>query len=194
TAALVAAAAGRPLLVVLDSPEEMPPRLAHGLGPWTGATAAWLRSAGAGLVVAARPEHWEPAGRLYPPQLLHTPARPARRLPPALPIGDFTPDEAALARARLGIPAGAVTGADARHPLTLRLLAEVRAAGVTSGCPSRAEVFAAHLDLLCLRIAVRVCATALPDCATPAQPCAAGEEETTGRDSGTESGCGSGFG
>lgn len=162
----VAALAGRGLLVVLDSPEEMPPRLAHGLGPWTGATAGWLRAAGVRLVLAARPEHWESAGALYPPQLLHVPARPARRLPPALPIGDLTPDEAALARTRLGIPADAVDGADARHPLTLRLLADVRAAGVTTGRPVRDEVFAAHLDLLCLRIAVRVCA-ALP---------AAGEE------------------
>ncbi|WP_330298871.1 serine protease [Streptomyces sp. NBC_00503] len=159
--AAVAALAGRELLVVLDSPEEMPPRLAHGLGPWTGATAGWLRAAGVRLVLAARPEHWESAGALYPPQMLHLPARPARRLPPALPIGDLTPDEAALARTRLGIPADAVDGADARHPLTLRLLADVRAAGVTTGRPARQEVFAAHLDLLCLRIAVRVCA-ALP--------------------------------
>ncbi|MGW6691636.1 serine protease [Streptomyces sp. NPDC054961] len=169
-AASVAAAAGRPLLVVLDSPEEMPPRLAHGLGPWTGATAAWLRAAGARLVVAARPEHWERAGLLYPPGLLHTPARPARRLPPALPIGDLTAEEAGPARTRLGIPAGAVAAADARHPLTLRLLADVRAAGVTAGCPSRAEVFAAHVDLLCLRIAVRVSASSLRGRAAPAQP------------------------
>lgn len=163
----VAALAGRGLLVVLDSPEEMPPRLAHGLGPWTGATAGWLRAAGVRLVLAARPEHWESAGALYPPQLLHVPSRPARRLPPALPIGDLTPDEAAQARTRLGIPADAVDGADARHPLTLRLLADVRAAGVTTGRPARDEVFAAHLDLLCLRIAIRVCA---------ALPAAAGEE------------------
>ncbi|MET9469000.1 hypothetical protein ABZY44_30235, partial [Streptomyces sp. NPDC006544] len=102
---------------------------------------------------------------------LHLPARPARGLPPALPIGDFTPEEAAPARTRLGIPADAVAGADARHPLTLRLLADVRAAGVTSGRPSRAEVFAAHLDLLCLRIAVRVSAASLRDGrAAPARP------------------------
>ncbi|WP_327255207.1 serine protease [Streptomyces sp. NBC_01244] len=159
-AALVASA-GRPLLVVLDGPEEMPPRLAGRAAPWTGATAAWLGASGARLVVAARPEHWEAAGRLYPPRMLHTPARPARGLPPAVPIGDLTPEEAEAVRARLGIPAGAVDGADARHPLTLRLLAELRAAGVTAGRPSRDEVFAAHLDLLCLRVAVRVSA-ALP--------------------------------
>ncbi|MCJ0872349.1 serine protease [Streptomyces sp. AP-93] len=174
-AALVASA-GRALLVVLDGPEEMPPRLAGRAGPWTGATAAWLVASGARLVVASRPEHWESAGRLYPPRMLRTPARPARRLPPAVPIGDLTPEEAAQVRARLGIPADAVAAADARHPLTLRLLAELRAAGVTAGRPSRDEVFAAHLDLLCLRVAVRVSA-ALPQ---PRRPGGAADPAGTG--------------
>ncbi|WP_406366075.1 serine protease [Streptomyces sp. NBC_01546] len=156
--ARVAGEAGRALLVVLDAPEEMPPELAHRLGPWTEATVGWLRAAGARLAVAARPEHWERAGALCPPEVLHTPARPARRMPPALPLGDLTAAEAETARARLGIPEGAVREADARHPLTLRLLAGIRAAEVTAGRPGRDEVFAAHLDLLCLRAAVRVAA------------------------------------
>ncbi|MFZ3494330.1 trypsin-like peptidase domain-containing protein [Streptomyces sp. 5.8] len=178
------ASAGRALLVVLDGPEEMPPRLAGRAGPWSGATAAWLAASGARLVVAARPEHWEAAGRLFPPRMLHTPARPARRLPPAVPVGDLTPEEAEAARARLGIPAGAVAAADARHPLTLRLLAELRAAGVTAGRPSRDEVFAAHLDLLCLRVAVRVSA-ALPQPRGPggaADPGGAGGVDAAGVD------------
>ncbi|MFI8340824.1 hypothetical protein ACIF8W_12180 [Streptomyces sp. NPDC085639] len=156
--ARLAAGAGRGLLVVLDAPEEMPPELAHRLGPWTAATAEWLRGTGARLVVAARPEYWERAGALYPPGALHTPARPARRLPPALPLADLTAAEAETARARLGIPADAVREADARHPLTLHLLAGIRAAEVTAGRPGRDEVFAAHLDLLCLRAAVRIAA------------------------------------
>lgn len=156
--ARVAGEAGRALLVVLDAPEEMPPELAHRLGPWSEATVGWLRAAGARLAVAARPEHWERAGALCPPEVLHTPARPARRMPPALPLGDLTAAEAETARARLGIPEGAVREADARHPLTLRLLAGIRAAEVTAGRPGRDEVFAAHLDLLCLRAAVRVAA------------------------------------
>ncbi|MFE5675201.1 hypothetical protein ACFQ7B_29595 [Streptomyces erythrochromogenes] len=159
--ALVAARAGRPLLVVLDAPEEMPPELAHRLGPWTEATTAWLRATGARLVVAARPEYWERAGALHPPEALHVPARAAgaaRRLPPALALADLTAAEAETARDRLGIPADAVRETDARHPLTLHLLAEVRAAGVTAGRPGRDEVFAAHLDLLCLRSAVRIAA------------------------------------
>ncbi|MEU9145102.1 serine protease [Streptomyces sp. NPDC048349] len=156
--ARVAAAAGRALLVVLDAPEEMPPELAHRLGDWSEATVGWLRGTGARLAVAARPEHWERAGALWPPEVLHTPARPARRMPPALRLGDLTAAEAETARARLGIPEGAVRHADARHPLTLRLLAGIRAAEVTAGRPGRDEVFAAHLDLLCLRAAVRIAA------------------------------------
>ncbi|MFD5422734.1 hypothetical protein ACFWJT_32555 [Streptomyces sp. NPDC127069] len=154
--ARLAGAAGRALLVVLDTPEEMPPALAHRLAPWTVSTAAWLCGTGARLVVAARPEYWERAGTFYPPELLHTPARPARRLPPALPVGDLTPAEADTARARLGIPADALREADARHPLTLSLLAGIRAAGVGEGRPTRDEVFTAHLDLLCLRTALRI--------------------------------------
>lgn len=151
---------GRGLLVVLDAAEEMPPELAHRLGSWTGGTVAWLRGTGARLVVAARAEYWERAGALYPPDVLHTPDRPARRLPPALPLGDLTPAEAESARAALGIPADAVQEADARHPLTLRLLAGIRAAEVTAGRPGRDEVFAAHLDLVALRLAVRITAAA----------------------------------
>ncbi|WP_405921910.1 serine protease [Streptomyces sp. NBC_00122] len=157
-AARVADAAGRALLVVLDAPEEMPPELAHRLGPWTDATVGWLRATGARLAVAARPEHWERAGALCPPEVLYAPARPSRRMPPALPLGDLTPAEAGAARARFGIPEGSVRESDAGHPLTLRLLAGIRAAGVTAGCPGRDEVFAAHLDLLCLRAAVRIAA------------------------------------
>ncbi|MCX5375509.1 serine protease [Streptomyces sp. NBC_00091] len=169
--ARLASAAGRALLVVLDTPEEMPPQLAHRLEPWTAATAGWLRRTGARLVVAARPEYWERAGGLYPPELLHTPARALRRLPPALPVGDLTPEEARTARVRLGIPDEAVREADARHPLTLRLLAGIRAAEVTAGRPGRDEVFAAHLDLVALRVAVRIAAAAatLP----PPRPAAA---------------------
>ncbi|MFD8984097.1 hypothetical protein ACFV0Q_30005, partial [Streptomyces sp. NPDC059564] len=163
----LAGAAGRALLVVLDTPEEMPPQLAHRLGPWTGATAGWLGVTGARLVVAARPEYWERAGELYPPEVLYTPPRTARRLPPALPVGDLTEAEARTARARLGIPDDGVREADARHPLTLSLLAGIRAAGVTAGRPGRDEVFAAHLDLLALRTALRL---ATPEPTPPPGP------------------------
>ncbi|MFI5805530.1 serine protease [Streptomyces sp. NPDC051561] len=156
--------AGRPLLVLLDGPEEMPPVLAHRLAEWTAGTADWLRERGARLVVACRPEHWEQAGALYPPQALHP--VPAERLPPAVLVGDLDAREAVLARERYGVESGALGESDARHPLTLRLLAEVRAAlpdGATApGCPTREEVFEAHLGLMCLRIAVRVAAARRP--------------------------------
>ncbi|MEV7222017.1 trypsin-like peptidase domain-containing protein [Streptomyces sp. NPDC093681] len=64
-------AAGRPLLVLLDGPEEMPPVLAHRLPEWTEGTATWLRETGARLVVACRPEYWEHAGAEFPGELLY---------------------------------------------------------------------------------------------------------------------------
>lgn len=113
-------------------------------GPGPGWSSPPGPSTGSGPAPSTRPGHCTP--------------RPARRLPPALPLGDLTAAEAETVRARLGIPADAVRAADARHPLTLSLLAGIRAAEVTVGRPGRDEVFAAHLDLLCLRTAVRVAA------------------------------------
>ncbi|CAM5530448.1 hypothetical protein GCM10010329_56420 [Streptomyces spiroverticillatus] len=152
--ARLAAHAGRPLLVLLDGPEEMPPVLAHRLPEWTSGTGRWLYEYGARLVVGCRPEHWEQAGDLYPGAL-------------TVPLGDLSDEESVHARERYGLEAGALHEADARHPLTLRLLAEVRAAvpegadGVP-GCPTREEVFEAHLALMCLRVAVRVAAARRP--------------------------------
>ncbi|MEW2067303.1 trypsin-like peptidase domain-containing protein [Streptomyces sp. NPDC007346] len=160
--AALAAEAGRPLLVVLDGPEEMPPLPAHRLAEWTASTATWLREHGVRLVVACRPEHWGTAGALYPPGALHRPGRPARGLPPALRLADLTPDQAERAKERLGIPPHALAPGHDRHPLTLRLLAEVREAlppGVP-GRPDTEDVFGAHLDLMCVRIAVRIAAAA----------------------------------
>ncbi|MER6697437.1 trypsin-like peptidase domain-containing protein [Streptomyces fimicarius] len=160
--ARLAAEAGHPLLVVLDGPEEMPPLLAHRLAEWTAGTARWLREHGVRLVVACRPEHWETAGALWPPDALHRPHRPARRLPPALRLGDLTPEQAESAKEAYGIPPAALAPGHDRHPLTLRLLAEVRAAlppGVP-GRPDTEDVFGAHLDLLCVRAAVRIAAAA----------------------------------
>ncbi|MEV6296878.1 trypsin-like peptidase domain-containing protein [Streptomyces sp. NPDC051896] len=210
--ARLAARAGRPLLLLLDGPEEMPPVLAHRLPDWTRATAAWLRRTGARLVVACREEYWERAGAEFPADLLHAPAPPAAPgaepaastastrpvalaapvtahgsatpaatvtlgapstprttstasptpLPACLRLPDLTEDEARLARARYGLPDGLLAERDARHPLTLRLLSEVRAAAPDvrdgAGPVDRHEVFAAHLDLMCLRIAVRLAA------------------------------------
>ncbi|MET7618782.1 trypsin-like peptidase domain-containing protein [Streptomyces sp. NPDC005408] len=162
--ARLAREAGRPLLVLLDGPEEMPPVLAHRLSDWTAGTVSWLGAGGVRMVVGCRPEHWEQAGALYPQDVLHQPATPAHRLPPALRIGGLSAAEAERALERYGLPAGAIAAADERHPLALRLLAEVREAlpGEVPGRPCRVEVLAAHLDLLCLRIAVRIAAASGP--------------------------------
>ncbi|MEV4431413.1 trypsin-like peptidase domain-containing protein, partial [Streptomyces sp. NPDC049602] len=82
-AAALARDAGRPLLVVLDGPEEMPPLLAHRLADWTTATERWLRTHEVHLVTACRPEHWEQAGALYTPSALHRPAPDPGDGPPA---------------------------------------------------------------------------------------------------------------
>ncbi|MEV6546618.1 trypsin-like peptidase domain-containing protein [Streptomyces sp. NPDC051665] len=205
--ARVARDAGRPLLLLLDGPEEMPPVLAHRLGEWTRGTGEWLRGSGARLVVGCRAEYWEVAG--FSRELLYggfdsgaaapTPddadpvhlgapgpidagryhsARPAfedeavqadggsggaapRAVPPVcVELGDLGPHEARRARAAYGVPDGVLAEADARHPLALRLLSEVLAAlPAAPGAPlDRDDVFAAYLDLMCLRIAVRLAA------------------------------------
>ncbi|MFF2850523.1 serine protease [Streptomyces sp. NPDC058001] len=148
--ASVARDRGRPLVLVLDGPEEMPSALARRLADWTARSVAWLREHGARLVLACRAEYWEQAGA-------HLPANLATRVP----LGDLSDTEAREVRARLGIPDGTLPPDDARHPLTLALLAEVRAAvppGTAAGRPDRDQVFAAYLDLMCLRIAVRLAA------------------------------------
>ncbi|MEU8945273.1 trypsin-like peptidase domain-containing protein [Streptomyces sp. NPDC048489] len=160
--AALARDAGRPLLILLDGPEEMPPALAHRLSGWTAGTAAWLGETGARLVVACRPEYWEQAGAYVPAELLHRAAGavPEQPLPPCVRLGDLTAEEAGRIGTRAGIPEGTLGAADARHPLTLRLLAEVRAA--LPDAPAvrldRHDVLGAHLDLMCLRIAVRLAA------------------------------------
>ncbi|MGW2089406.1 trypsin-like peptidase domain-containing protein [Streptomyces sp. NPDC001880] len=162
--ARLAEESGSPLLVLLDGPEEMPPALAHEPARWTTATVEWLRGNGARMVIACGPEHWETAGALCPPGALHRPGRPAGRLPPAVRLGDFTAGQAGQAKERYAIPPDALAPGHDRHPLTLRLFAQVCAAlpGDIAGQPGTEEVFGAHLDLMCLRIAVRIAAASGP--------------------------------
>ncbi|MEW2134813.1 trypsin-like peptidase domain-containing protein [Streptomyces sp. NPDC005435] len=153
--ARIAAGAGRPLLLLLDDPEEMPPALARRLPEWTRNTVAWLRGSGARLVTGCREEFWEEHAEHWARGV------PDGAAPPRVRLAGFTPAEARLARARHGVPEGALAGRDARHPLALRLLADVRAAlpgAPVHGPVDRHEVFAAHLDLMCLRVAVRLTA------------------------------------
>ncbi|WP_369035553.1 trypsin-like peptidase domain-containing protein [Streptomyces adonidis] len=191
----------RPLLLLLDGPEEMPPLLAHRAKEWTRSTETWLRESHARLVVACRPEYWEQAGAgagldlsARPASVDEAgsgiPARPAfedeavqaeggsggaaptdgtgrggggENPPRQLHLTDLTESEAHQAHTRYAIPPSTLTPQDARHPLTLRLLSEVRAAlPALSDAPTprldRHDVFTAYLDLMCLRIAVRLAA------------------------------------
>ncbi|MFG2327121.1 trypsin-like peptidase domain-containing protein [Streptomyces sp. NPDC048568] len=254
--ARLARTAGRPLLLVLDGPEEMPPVLAHRLPEWTEGTAAWLGETGIRLVIACRAEYWEHAGAEFPRDLLYgpapeecaaapvaadgagrplwatpgasrrggtavpvpsravaggrpsagvvssagaavvqggagvpvpswavagtrpsagavvagtavgvprpgfdgvEPAAPGPVLPPCVPLGDLGDEEARDARARNGVPDGALRAPDDRHPLTLRLFGEVREGLDLPAAPvDRDEVFQAYLDLACLRVATRL--------------------------------------
>ncbi|MGW5618891.1 trypsin-like peptidase domain-containing protein [Streptomyces sp. NPDC003877] len=144
-----ATALGRPLLLVLDGPEEMPRALAARFADWADGTLRWLRETGARLVVACRTEYEEEAS-----DALHRPVR--------VPLGDLTATEARQARERLGIPEDVLAAGDARHPLTLRLLAEIRAeladAPQRPTALDRDDVFSAYLDLAALRIATRLAA------------------------------------
>ncbi|MFE4666391.1 serine protease [Streptomyces sp. NPDC056716] len=210
--ARLARAAGRPLLILLDGPEEMPPVLAHRLAEWTRDTARRLAESGARMVVGCGAEYWEGAGEgfttgggygrvggeegsaggvgyeqgvayeqggayrqggmceqggthrqggTYGRGGTYRPHGVAVDVPVLVPLGDLTRSEAREARSRYGIPEDALVPADARHPLTLRLLSEVRAALPEAPEPralDRYDVLAAHLDLMCLRIAVRIAA------------------------------------
>ncbi|MFI9617065.1 trypsin-like peptidase domain-containing protein [Streptomyces sp. NPDC052023] len=159
--AALARAAGRPLLLLLDSAEEMPPELARALPAWTEGTVRWLRAEGVRLVVACRAEYWERAGAEFPEECLHHPGAGPAGLPPCVPLGGLDEGEARRARIRHGLPEDALAGPDARHPLTLRLLAEVLGAvpdALRTGPLDRHDVLAAHLDLMCLRTARRLAA------------------------------------
>ncbi|OEJ94147.1 hypothetical protein J116_006375 [Streptomyces thermolilacinus SPC6] len=165
--ARIARHARRPLLVVLDAPEEAPPPLTDRLPLWTSETVGWLRQHGVRLALACGPAYWETAGPLYPTDALYGPGPlcgAGTSAPAAVPVGDLTREEAEEAHARYGLLPGALAAADARHPLALRLLADLRAAvpGAVPPGAGRADLFAAHLNLLCLRVAQRIASGCRP--------------------------------
>ncbi|MGY1438353.1 serine protease [Streptomyces reniochalinae] len=123
-AARLARAAGRPLLVLLDAPEEMPPFLASRLRQWVQRTAGWLRTTGVRIAVACRPAYWEQTGPLFPPDMLFTAPGAAG----SVRLGALSPHQAARVRAAYGLPDDALGPRDAGHPLAIRMLAQVRAA------------------------------------------------------------------
>ncbi|MBV2151727.1 serine protease, partial [Kitasatospora sp. SUK 42] len=173
--AALCAAARRPLLVVLDAPEEAPapldPRWLRGAGQW-------LVGCGARLLTACGPEVWErlgaePWGSGAAGRHLAEPgpdgdlaSAPTVRMDaggPGAPtlaghrLGPLPAEAAERVRRRYGLPPGRPSAAeDARHPLAVRLAGELWAQGLRDEPPCRGELFGAHLDLCCLRVAQRL--------------------------------------
>ncbi|MDH6128589.1 serine protease [Kitasatospora sp. GP82] len=155
--ARLCAEAGRPLLVVLDAPEEAPTAIG---GRWLRATSRWLRASGARLLTACRPEQW---GEWERPGA-EAGAADVEGVVEGVQVHGLgpLPQEAAERAARRYGLAGPATGplgpAEAAHPLALRIAGELRAAGVRWQAtePGRGELFGAYLDLCCLRIAQRL--------------------------------------
>ncbi|WP_159330410.1 trypsin-like peptidase domain-containing protein [Streptomyces tendae] len=138
---------------------------AVGSGPASGGAAAWWRGGigrvgplpGSGTGAAGPPDATEAVGS--GPVPAGTPGGRPVGLPPCVRLGDLSDEEARVARVRHGVPEGALADPDAAHPLTLRLFAEVHAAlpGPPAPAPvTRDAVFAAYLDLMCLRVATRL--------------------------------------
>ncbi|MER7755520.1 serine protease [Kitasatospora sp. NPDC097643] len=140
--AALCAAAGRPLLVLLDAPEEAPvpldARRLRGAGEWLTGCGAWL-------LTACGEETWErlTAGA-SPPELA------------GYPLGPLPAEAAERVRRRYGLPPGWPDPADARHPLAVRLAGELWAQGLRGEPAPRTELFDGYLDLRCLRVAQRL--------------------------------------
>ncbi|WP_152627653.1 trypsin-like peptidase domain-containing protein [Streptacidiphilus melanogenes] len=191
-AARVAAAAHRPLLIVLDAPEEAPPQLLTRWRGWCAETVRRLRGTECRLALGCLPEFWERTRSILGPDDVQG----SRRLGP-LEAG--TAAELALrqAPAAAGVSAGAavdpatepgVAGlVAAGDALALRLLGEVRAAQPALALPrsrslTRTDLLSAGLDLACLRIAERLAAPAeqAASAPEPSAPSAATEDVPRG--------------
>ncbi|MEU6104900.1 trypsin-like peptidase domain-containing protein [Streptomyces flaveolus] len=143
--ARLAGSAGRPLLILLDGPEEMPPVLAHRLAEWTEGTTAWLRETGARLVVACRAEYWERAGAEFPREVLHGAAAggPTAVCGPGERLWGPVPSWAAEAGELSGVTAQGLRSGDGdAGPVPRRVPGGEGAAGTGAGGfrPSGAEV------------------------------------------------------
>ena len=147
----LAAAAHRPLLIVLDGPEEMPQGLR--LRAWCAETGIRLRREDAALLIGCRPEYWEQSRAHFS----------AEDLRPPLRLGPMPSAVAVQAARSAGLLPGTLPAPDLagvpRHPFTLRLLADLRSAAPRLPLvpvPGRAELLGARVDLACLRIAERL--------------------------------------
>ena len=151
----LAAGAHRPLLILLDGPEEMPQTLR--LPAWCAETGIRLRREDAVLLIGCRPEYWEQSAGYFSAEDLQSPLR----------LGPMPQAAAAELARSVGLLPGPLSGALAapgrvdvpRHPFTLRLLADLRTAAPRlplAPVPGRGELLGARVDLACLRIAERL--------------------------------------
>ncbi|MFB7476626.1 serine protease [Kitasatospora sp. NPDC056184] len=157
-AVALCAAAGRPLLVVLDGPEESPVPLD---ADWLRASAGWLAAVGARLLTVCGEEAWEGLAPDGAAGAFLVPVGGAGRRADAVRVevrrlGPLPAEAADRVRRRYGLPPGWPAPADARHPLAVRLAGELWAEGLRGEPVRRSELFAAHLDLCCLRVAQRL--------------------------------------
>ena len=155
--ARLCSAAHRPLLVLLDAPEEAPALLD---AAWLREATSWLESCGARLLTACGPDAWE---QLAPGETPPVAAGAGPSDPPRVHrLGPLPAPAADRARGRHGLPEGWPGPADARHPLALRLAGELRSAGVQGAPAGRGELFSGCLDLRCLAVARRIEESARP--------------------------------
>ncbi|MGV9269261.1 trypsin-like peptidase domain-containing protein [Kitasatospora sp. NPDC003701] len=116
----------------------------------------------AGLAAsAARPAHPDAGSTARPAPEGCRCAEPAEALA-VLRLGPLPAEAADRVRRRYGLPPGWPAAADARHPLAVRLAGELWAEGLRGEPVGRGELFAAHLDLRCLRVAQRIAADGRP--------------------------------
>ncbi|GAA1991757.1 hypothetical protein GCM10009738_85460 [Kitasatospora viridis] len=147
-AAACCAEAGRPLLVLLDGPEEAPAALD---ADWWADAVRQAAELGVRLLVACRPESWEtgPSPTAAREGLAH--ARLHR-------LGPLHGEDLALAAAHYGVPVPPGRG----YPLLLRLAAPLHREGLDTAAADFAELAGGWLDLHCLRIARRIAAADRP--------------------------------
>ncbi|WP_405359877.1 serine protease [Kitasatospora sp. NBC_00085] len=147
--------------------EHRPPGGSGGAAVEPGATAA-------GRCVPQRGDAWAAAGERHAPGgVVGGPAGPSGGLPDGVGcrcrralavhrLGPLPAEAADRVRRRYGLPPGWPAPADARHPLAVRLAGELWAEGVRGEPPGRGELFAAQLDLRCLRVAQRLASDGRP--------------------------------